>query len=252
MPAARKHPPVLGKFLPAALLCITLTACAPTPPPTRAADIYEDQNRATHRINKGLDQGVLRPVSLAYGTVVPGPVREGVSNFASNLGIPATVMNNLFQARLADAGRHTARFAVNSTVGLGGIFDVATRLGLRNDPSGFGETLYVWGAEEGAYLEVLALGPKTERDAVGTVVDFVINPLSALSGAERGLATGTRVASGIGDRFESSDIIDGILYDSADSYAQLRLFYLQNRRFELTGDTDTEEFDPYDDVYGAE
>jgi phospholipid-binding lipoprotein MlaA len=129
---------------------------------------------------------------------------------------------------------------VNATLGLGGILDVASDLGLAEDSSDFGETLHVWGLPEGAYLELPLFGPSTERDAVGDVVDLFTNPLDyVLPPRPRQAKTAVRIVAKVGERGEFSDTVDSILYDSADSYAQLRLIYLQNRRFDLGDASDS-------------
>jgi phospholipid-binding lipoprotein MlaA len=114
----------------------------------------------------------------------------------------------------------------------------------------FGETLHIWGVGEGAYLEVPFIGPSTERDLAGAVVDILIDPLNQLPRKERLAATGAKVAGKIADRGRYSDLTDSVLYESADSYAQARLLYLQNRRFELGQTSDEGSFvDPYEDPY---
>ena len=107
-------------------------------------------------------------------------MERGIANFAANLDAPGDVLNSLLQGRPAPAAQNTLRFAVNTIFGIGGLFDTATALGLPADPTDFGETLHVWGVGEGNYTEVPFLGPKTERDLVGTVVDIAANPVSLL------------------------------------------------------------------------
>ena len=139
------------------------------------------------------------------------------------------------------------RFVINSTLGFGGLFDVASDFGIEDHETDFGETLHVWGAGEGAYVELPFLGPSTQRDAVGKVVDLFTNPLSyTLDDPESYYGPVASVASGLGNRGRFSDTIDSILYDSADSYAQARLIYLQNRRFELGQEDQGAEIDPFE------
>jgi len=124
--------------------------------------------------------------------------------------------------------------------------DPATEMGLDERSSDFGETLHVWGVPEGAYVVLPMLGPSTERDAVGWVVDFAANPVSAfVDPPETDYVTGFKIAAMIGDRYEYSGIIDELLYESADSYTQARLLYLMNRRHELGSEVQFEEIDPY-------
>lgn len=228
-----------------------------------ANDPLEPVNRGMHAVNKGVDTVVLRPVSMVYGTVIPAPVRTGIGNMASNLGEPSNFVNNLLQARLDQAATNGARFLINSTIGVVGLFDVATLMGIEGQPADFGETLHVWGTGEGAYLELPLFGPSTTRDATGLIVDFAMNPLGHLSPSDDALSAArrVRVADTVGLRYALRGTIDTVLYDSADSYAQSRLIYLQNRRFELndfaSGDLETvsgeggaaSASDPYADPY---
>ncbi|MDG4648959.1 VacJ family lipoprotein [Roseibacterium sp. SDUM158017] len=259
-PAARRRTRAAGCV--AALLCLVLSACgpAPLPPGDRIADASEEQNRATHRFNVALDRGIVDPAAEFYGAAVPRPVRRGIGNFASNLNQPGYVLNNLLQARIDDAARNTLRFAINSTIGLAGLLDPATALGLPAEETDFGETMHIYGLGEGDYHVLPVFGPSTTRDSVGLVVDLVMNPLRHV--AEPPQSTyllGTRALAGFGNRYTYDDTIDDVLYNSADSYAQLRSLYLQNRRFELGGGAastrplsgagDAAGQDPYVDPY---
>lgn len=240
-----------GRALMATVVAVTVAGCASNGVPQGVNDPDEAANRKVHAFNRGVDKALVRPAAGAYGAVLPEPIKRGVSNFASNLDAPGDVANNILQGRLGNAGQNTLRFAVNSIVGIGGLFDVATALGLPAKPTDFGETLYVWGAPEGNYVEVPLIGPSTQRDFVGIIVDVALNPVRlALPNPEAGYATAAKVASKLGDRDRYSETVDSILYGSADSYAQTRLLYLQNRRFAL-GQTPADEgfVDPYEDPY---
>lgn len=225
-------------------LALALTAgCASTGNPD---DPLEPVNRATHAINKGLDTVVLRPASQVYGAVAPQPLRQGVNNFAENLSVPGSMVNDLLQGNVEDAFHNLARFTMNTTFGLGGIFDTATALGIEERPSDFGETLKVWGVAEGAYVELPVLGPATTRSAVGQIVDIVINPArQVLPVDQRWVATAADVAQRVDTRYSFASTIDAVLYESADSYEQSRLLFLQNRRFAL-GESEEEEDELYD------
>lgn len=213
---------------------LMMSACGPAVVPSGVNDPNEAMNREFHSFNRGVDKVLLRPTANTYSTILPEPVEEGISNFATNLDAPGDVVNNILQARIGKAAENTLRFAINSTLGIGGLFDPATALGIAGDPTDFGETLHVWGVPEGAYAEVPFMGPTTDRDFVGVLVDVALNPVRlALPEPESYYATGAKVASRLSDRARFGDTVDSILYDSADSYAQLRLLYLQNRRFEL-------------------
>lgn len=251
-PAARRALRSLAPSL-AGLALLAAAGCS-TPEPgsvTRAGepyDPYEAQNRQVHAFNKGLDRAVVRPVGVTYATVVPEPVNEMVGNFANNLGTPADVVNNLLQARFENAAVNTVRFVMNSTIGVGGLLDAATAFGIAPRDTDFGETLAIWGVPQGAYQELPVLGPSTERATAGMIVDLATNPLNtALDASERRLKRGSAVASRVGERGYRAETVDSILQDSADSYSQLRLIYLQNRRHQL-GDAQEEAYvDPYDE-----
>lgn len=238
-----------GLFL---ALPILAAACTPVPEGAQFHDPNEEINRQVHAFNKGVDRAVLRPVAQVYGTVVPRPVRRGISNLSSNIDQPRRVVNDLLQGEVEDAGHNTFRFLVNSTLGVAGLFDPATAMGLPVRESDFGQTLHVWGAEEGHYVEAPIFGPSTSRDSVGRVVDIVLSPLNLLTpSGNTAEVFALRVGSGLDARYERRGIIDEILYESEDSYAQTRLLYLQNRRFELGSAEESEDdyFDPFEDEF---
>jgi phospholipid-binding lipoprotein MlaA len=248
----------LADRLAAATLAATLTlspallsGCGPAPIPDGISDPYEAQNRSVHRLNQRLDRALVRPASGAYGSALPRPVRQGIGNFSRNLDTPRQVVNDLLQARFADAVHNSWRFLINSTVGLAGVLDPATPMGLTPRTTDFGETLHVWGVPEGNYVELPVLGPSTDRDTLGKAVDLALNPLSYLLDTPESYAvTGANVLAKFGDRYTYRETVDSILYDSADSYAQARILYLENRRHELRrfGDqtaSGDEYFDPY-------
>lgn len=141
-------------------------------------DPWERFNRRMHRFNAVVDRSVARPVAKAYVKALPGPVRSKVSNFFDNLGQPATVVNALLQGRFKHSVEALGRFAVNSTVGLAGLFDPATRLKMRKWEEDFGQTLATWGWKRSRYIELPFLGPSTLRDALGLVGDAPLQPLA--------------------------------------------------------------------------
>ena len=222
-------------------------------------DPYEVANRERHEFNRGLDKNLLRPAGQGYTKVVNQDLQNSISNFSENLSAPSMVVNNLLQGDLLGALKNTYRFVVNTTLGIGGLFDPASEMGgVEAAEADFGQTLYVWGVREGAFVELPFMGPSTERDAVGKVVDLFTNPLSyVIPSPEKYIGTGASVLARVGARGQYSDTIDSILYDSADSYAQSRLIYLQNRRFKLgqVGEADYSDpysigyADPYEDPY---
>lgn len=232
-------------------LAMAVMSCGPAPIASGINDPDEAKNREIHAFNRSVDKALLRPTANTYSSILPEPVERGVSNFATNLDAPGDVLNNLMQARLGKAAENTLRFAINSTIGIGGLLDPATAMGINGKPTDFGETLHVWGVAEGTYAEVPFVGPTTDRDFVGIIVDVALNPVRlALPDPESYYATGAKVASRLSDRARYGDMVDSVLYESADSYAQARLLYLQNRRFQLGGgavDAEAGFEDPYAD-----
>ena len=230
-----------------------LSACAASPNATGINDPFEPANRKVHAFNKGVDRALVGPASKGYG-IVPEPVKRAVGNVADTLDLPGDIVNNLLQLRLADAGQNSLRLAVNLTFGLGGLIDISTEAGMPGKPTDFGETLHVWGVGEGPYMELPLAGPSTARDTVGMLADIALNPVRlALPTKEANAATILKLFSRLGDRDRFSETVDSLLYESADSYAQARLLYLQNRRFQLgkaageAGTSDDGFIDPYAD-----
>jgi len=235
-----------------------LSACAGAPDANGINDPFEPTNRKIHGFNKGVDRALVGPAAKGYG-IVPDPLKRAVSNVADTLDLPGDIANNLLQFRLADAGENSVRLLANLTFGLGGLIDFASHAGVEGKPTDFGETLHVWGVGEGPYIELPLAGPSTARDTVGIVADVVMNPVRlALPTKEANAATILKLFSRLGDRDRFSTTVDSLLYESADSYAQARLLYLQNRRFEL-GQTATGAYasddgfiDPYADGASAD
>lgn len=234
---------------PAALVvALVLAGCSVAPPGVEVHDPYEEVNRSVHAFNKDVDRALLRPAGQA-AAALPDALTIPVSNFADNTALPGMVLNGILQADIEGVAVNTMRFVLNSTVGLLGLFDPAAEIGLVAKETDFGETLAVWGVPEGAYVELPLLGPSTERDAVGTLVDFVIDPLDAIGNDTLSeWDTPATVADLVIQRGNFGETIDSVLYDSADSYAQTRLLYLQNRRFELGGNDEEGYVDPYADA----
>jgi phospholipid-binding lipoprotein MlaA len=242
---SQQHRPA-GLTLAAVVFLAGLSACGPAPSQSGISDPNEAQNRAVHKFNIALDKNVLRPVATTATNALPPELDEAVVNFAENLELPGTVVNNILQLRLGKAVENTLRFAINTTIGIGGVFDPATAAGVAGDPTDFGETLHIWGVTEGNYFELPLFGPSTDRDALGKVVDIALDPLQLILPEKTSLPLVAKVASRISDRGRYSETVDSVLYDSADSYAQARLLYLQNRRFDLGQAPSDESFeDPY-------
>jgi phospholipid-binding lipoprotein MlaA len=195
-----------------------------------------DPNEAANRDVLATNQRVLGPVSEAVRTAVPGPVHDRLHDLNSNLKEPRIFLNNVLQLRLDAAARTAGRFVVNSTVGIGGLFDVAGREGIAQQSGDFGQTLFVWGVAEGPYVVLPYMGPATTRDAVGSIVDMVGNPLGWLVATQIAVST-TQMAVSAGTT--GVDAVDrlGQLKQAEDAsidfYSFIRSGYYQTRRAEL-------------------
>lgn len=234
------------------LLAVMLSACA-TPDVARGInDPYEERNRNIHEFNLNVDRAVFGGGSEREDTVVPKGLLIGASNFAGNWSLPGTVLNNLLQFNLADAAHNTFRFVLNTTVGIGGLFDPAMGGGVEPRDSGFGETLYIWGVGEGAYAELPLLGPSTTRQTWGGIVDLIVNPVYLILPPGQWYVPIVVDAVGVAsDRLRYGETVDAILRESEDSYAQSRLLYLENLRFRLGGSEAAEDdlYDIYEEDY---
>lgn len=245
-----------------ALLSAGLTAgCARQSPEASAEgavfDPYEGVNRSIHDFNLGVDRVAFRPASKGYVSVIPPDMVTSFGLFAENLSMPGQAVNALLQGNLKESGIAVSRFFINSIFGIGGLGDPASDFKVPRVDTDFGETLHVWGFGEGAYVELPFYGPSTSRDAVGVVADFFTNPITfARQNPADNIGVYAEIVRRMGDRGNYSETVDSILYESADSYAQARLIYLQNRRFELGGDQEAYDgvygdpySDPYEDIY---
>jgi phospholipid-binding lipoprotein MlaA len=228
-----------------------LSACTAQPQATGINDPFEASNRAIHEFNKSFDSAVLSPTAEFYGETLPAPVRTVIGNVADNISLTGDVVNDILQGQVDDAVHNGFRFAINSTLGLGGLFDPAASFGLETRATGFGETLHTYGVPEGPYVELPFLGPSTGREAAGRVVDFFTNADSyALEGTSAAAATGVGVVDLLNDRYDLRDVIDDVLYGSEDSYALARDTYLQNLRFRYAGDDAAEQvIEIYEELY---
>jgi phospholipid-binding lipoprotein MlaA len=159
------------RFLVAAALMALASGCASVPGAAPQKDPWESLNRGTYEFNDSLDRLAFKPVARFYADVVPGFAQEGVYNFFENVYDVNTGLNNLLQGKFAEGASDLARFAVNTVMGIGGLWDLATPMGLEKRQEDFGQTLGWWGVPPGPYLVLPFLGPSTVRDAAGRVVD---------------------------------------------------------------------------------
>ena len=208
-------------------------------------DPFEASNRQVHEINKSLDKNIVRPVAVLYGDSTPVKLQAAVNNIAMNFSLPRNSINYILQGEIKNASNSSMKFLVNSTLGVIGIYDASSQLGIKSEKTDFGETMAKWGIGEGPYLDILVLGPSNQRDGIGRMVDIVFDPVGLIGAGPKGVATVTSLAFGLSARSQFRESIDGILYQSADSYAQSRLFFLQNRRYELGTNQTVPYIDPY-------
>lgn len=214
------------------------TSQAPVPPAADGGvhDPFEKANRAAFLVGGALDVALVRPVSVFYAHAAPRPAREGLGNVVANLGEPVVIVNRVLQLRPAAAAKSFGRFAVNSTFGLAGVFDVAKGAGLPASPTDFGETLGRYGAPLGPYVFVPVLGPTTLRGAVGRVADIFTDPFTYLRfTGEIGIAVGRPVITGLDDRIAADPQLKEIQKRATDPYAAIRSAFLQNAAFERNG-----------------
>ena len=161
------------------MLCLALlvTGCASTGPDGATYDPIEKPNRGIYTFNDVIDRLIIKPLADGYVKITPEPIQSSVSNFFDNAAYPGTILNDFFQGKGAQGVSDTGRFLVNSTLGLAGLFDVATGMGLKEHDEDFGQTLGVWGATQGAYLVLPILGPNTVRDVPDLAVSTAANGL---------------------------------------------------------------------------
>ena len=210
-------------------------------------DPYETANRKTHQTNIAIDAAILRPTAEIYAEVTPAGVRTMVGNFSGNLSEPRFAVNHLLQGNLPGFFGSVGRFVMNSTLGIGGLADPAGELGLFQKPTDFGQTLGAWGVKEGAYVELLVVGPSSERDTVGRIADFLLDPVNTFARKPAtNIITAAKALDVLNDRHDFDGAVNSVLYDSEDSYALARLIYLQSVRGAATGETVLEDLeDPY-------
>tara|TARA_B100000953_G_C18014236_1_gene418863 strand:+ start:17 stop:772 length:756 start_codon:yes stop_codon:yes gene_type:complete len=221
-------------------------------------DCFEGVNRATFAFNQGLDKAIFKPVSKAYRHL-PVPIRKGTGNVVNNLSNLITIPNNIFQGDFLKAGTNVARLTINSTVGILGIFDVATAMGFVDyEKEDYGQTLGVLGVKEGCYLVLPVLGPSTVRDTVGTLTSFiggdpwynvtVRNDTQYVKESDYYVSRGT---SGVDFRSKNIQSVDNLEENSMDFYASVRSLYLQDRQQKILNSnsvTETQDDSDWDEV----
>jgi phospholipid-binding lipoprotein MlaA len=200
-------------------------------------DPLEQFNRSLFRIGMSIDRGIERPLAHAYLHLTNRGTRKAVHNVLNNLDEPVVFINDVLQVRPRRAGRSAVRFVTNSTVGVAGIIDLASKAGLERQDNDFGATLYRYGFGSGPYLFVPVLGPTTLRDLAGNAVDLFIDPFNQAVYSGSGTVEATRTGVSFVDARSRADSDLALLDTSAaDPYATVRSIYHQRRAAELTGD----------------
>ena len=244
----------LGFVLTGSILALSACATSGEEPTTSSVyDPFEDWNRGVYAFNDGVDRAVLEPTAKGYRAVTNEPIRQGVSNFLANLGQPVVFANTVLQGKPGAALDTVARFTVNTTLGIGGVFDPASALEVPRHREDFGQTLGVWGVPNGPYLVLPFLGSSNLRDAVAYPVDIALNPINyAQFEGDTEFRVGTGVMGVITARENLIEAID-VLRDQPEPYVALRRNYTQQREAAIRDGREQEdpfkdlpEFDDYD------
>lgn len=217
------------------LVVIMLSACASIQQTERVANIdpFERVNRAVFSFNETADQYVIKPIAEGYKFILPEFVRTGVTNFFSNINDVLIAANNLLQGKPVNAASDIGRFFINSTIGILGLFDVATDMGLEKNREDFGQTLGVWGVGDGPYVVLPLFGASNVRDTVGLAVDietdFMINT-NKLDSEEKIAVNSLRIINRRADLLDAGQLLEDAAFDK---YSFLRDGYLQRRRNQI-------------------
>ena len=212
------------------LFCFFVVGCATTEKKVAVEDPYEDFNRRVYTFNQGIDDYISQPIVMVYDTVTPDLLQQGVGNFFTNLNNVQVVINDLLQGKIKQGTKDTGRFAINSTLGVFGLFDVAKHVGLKQNTEDFGQTLGVWGVPAGPYLVLPFLGPSTLFQGVpGATVDVLSNPVSYATALPL-----VQVLSAVNARSEAEESLDFIDKSALDPYTFTREAYMQWRQHLIT------------------
>jgi phospholipid-binding lipoprotein MlaA len=225
------------------LLGLSLAGCASASSSRWTKDGMDDPlepfNREMFKINQSLDHNAALPAAVFYKSSVPGDLRDGVHNILQNVGLPVTVANDILQGQVSRAGKAAGRFCVNTTLGVLGIMDPATGMGMPVQQEDFGQTLGFYGVPGGPYIVLPLLGAALPRDAIGRIfVDHYFSPLSYFDySGHYYVSLGTRVFSTVDGRARAIDEIEGIERNSIDQYAAMRDAYLKHRQDQIDNKT---------------
>ncbi len=204
-----------------------LSGCATTTGPANPADPLESMNRSIYSFNEGVDEAIFKPVATAYQNVTPRVARQGVTNFFDNLGDAWSFVNNVLQGQGQGAYNSMVRFSVNTVLGIGGLFDIASEAGIERQKQDFGQTLGRWGMPTGPYLVLPFWGPSTVRDSAGLVVDAYGYPANSMDDVRwRNSLFGLRMVNNRANLLKAGDVLDSV---ALDKYSLVRDVYLRSR-----------------------
>ncbi|WP_376696716.1 MlaA family lipoprotein [Wenzhouxiangella sp. EGI_FJ10305] len=225
----------LSALLAAILLAGCATTTSPQPEESHQSDPWEPYNRNMFRFNRAIDRAVIRPLAVGYGKITPAPVRRGVSNFFTNIRSPVDQVNLVLQGRPGDAGTEFARFVFNLTLGIGGLFDVASNGDIEDFDEDFGQTFAVWGWENSRFFVLPLLGPSTVRDGLGRIPDGYADVAWrwTLDETTRGLI-GLQIIQGRHAMLP----LDEDMQSAYDPYSFMRDGWLQRRNHAITNGED--------------
>lgn len=222
----------VSRYLPAlmlAALLAALTGCAgPQTKSDASADPLEPANRAFYGLNEGLDRGLVKPIAEVYDRFTPRPARTAITNFFDNLLYLNVILNSFLQGKLDQGVSDAGRFVLNSTLGLGGLFDVATGMGLPMHNEDFGQTLATWGFDPGPYVYLPIKGPNSGRDLPDLLTSALLNPLTYISGGILLPIQALRIISLRANLLDETRIRDEA---AVDPYSFTREAYLQRREY---------------------
>lgn len=231
----------------ALLASLVVGACTTRPEALEANDPFEPLNRAVLDFNVAADRAVIAPVAYAYRDSVPSPVRTGVSNALSNLNQPVVFANLLLQGRPGEAFATASRFGLNTIVGVGGLFDVASEANIARHDTDFGLTLGRWGVDSGPYLVLPFMGPSSVRDGFGRFVDRYPHPTYWIEDVrETDAIWAYRGLYALDVRLQLDETFRSLERSAIDPYVQLRSVYRQNRAAALAHERDFEDLPDFD------
>ncbi len=249
MPKSVDNLPV---FVLAAIVCLQCSACATQPTAADGskserspADPWEPLNRSIRMFNGGLDAVTLKPLAKGYQIVVPSVIRSGITNFSRNLRSPLHIINHFLQGKIGSGFKQTGRFVMNSTIGIGGLIDVATDAGIDVEIEDFGQTLAVWGVPSGPFVIVPFLGSSTLRDATMLPLNFLADPLLHYNNSS--VRDKVYLVRAIDLRARLLSVEELLLKDAYDPYITLREAYLQRRKYLIFDGDPPDIYDEFPD-----